>query len=147
MVCRTAFPFLLLLLINPQGMPQHRNSATITVRANDTAALRECVSDPSMRVMLFCAGGDRGLQDIAFPLNSELKVNDGDIKANMRGLKGKPGSTRPVDITNQLRLRSSNSYANTVLFTYALTDKAGSRRTRKQNSNPVVRGNLPKWHN
>lgn len=72
--------------------------------------------------MVFCAGGNTGTQDIAFPHQSELKVNGGDIKANLRGLKNKIGSTRPVDITDSLRLRPAN-YTNTVEFTYALTNK------------------------
>ncbi|KIL95850.1 hypothetical protein FAVG1_00588 [Fusarium avenaceum] len=64
-----------------------------------------------------------GTQEIAFPHQSELKVNGGEIKANLRGLKNKPGSTRPVDITKALRLRPK--YTNNVDFTYALTSKAG----------------------
>ena len=79
-----------------------------------------------MRVMVFCAGGNTGTQDIAFPHNSELKVNGGDVKANLRGLKNKTGSTRPVDITDSLRLRPTN-YTNTVEFTYALTTKVFQR--------------------
>jgi E3 SUMO-protein ligase PIAS1 len=49
-------------------------------------------------------------------------VNGGDIKANLRGLKNKPGSTRPVDITDSLRLRPA-SYGNNIELTYALTQK------------------------
>lgn len=47
------------------------------------------------------------------------------MKANLRGLKNKPGSTRPVDITKELRLNLPN-YSNTVEMTYALTSKAGT---------------------
>jgi E3 SUMO-protein ligase PIAS1 len=71
--------------------------------------------------MVFCANDDSGLQDVAFPHQSELRVNGDEIKANLRGLKNKPGSTRPVDITNALRLRSN--YMNNIEFTYALTNK------------------------
>ena len=69
---------------------------------------------------MYCAAAKSGLQDISFPYQSELKVNGGDVKANLRGLKNKPGSTRPVDITDSLRLRP-NSYVNNIEFTYALT--------------------------
>ena len=75
-----------------------------------------------MRVLVFCAGGNTGTQDIAFPHQSELKVNGGEVKANLRGLKNKPGSTRPVDITATLRLKPG-AYENKVEFTYALTTK------------------------
>lgn len=44
-----------------------------------------------------------------------------EIKANLRGLKNKPGSTRPADITNFVRKRPN--YENSVVMTYALTHK------------------------
>jgi E3 SUMO-protein ligase PIAS1 len=73
--------------------------------------------------MVFCAAEGHGKQDIAFPHQSEIKVNGGEIKANLRGLKNKPGSTRPVDITKELRLKVP-TYTNNVEMTYALTNKA-----------------------
>jgi E3 SUMO-protein ligase PIAS1 len=72
--------------------------------------------------MVFCAGDNHGQQDIAFPHQSEIKVNGGEVKANLRGLKNKPGSTRPVDITEELRLKIPQ-YSNNVEMTYALTSK------------------------
>lgn len=105
-------------------MQSHRNCVSVQIRPNDNPQLSECVTDKSMRVMVFCATENTGVQDIAFPHQSELKVNGGDVKANLRGLKNKPGSTRPVDITDLLRLKIP-SYANNIEFTYALTNKAG----------------------
>jgi E3 SUMO-protein ligase PIAS1 len=102
-------------------MSQHRNSKTIPLRLSDNPELQKCVDDKTYRVMVFCAGDRTGPQEIAFPHQSELKVNGGDVKANLRGLKGKPGSTRPVDITSSLRLKAS--YLNNIEFTYALTTK------------------------
>ncbi|KAF5716459.1 hypothetical protein FMUND_6412 [Fusarium mundagurra] len=102
-------------------MSQHRNTITYPIRLDDHPALQKCVNDPSYRVMVFCAGDTLGIQDVAFPHQSELKVNGGEVKANLRGLKNKPGSTRPVDITKALRLRPK--YTNNVEFTYALTSK------------------------
>lgn len=102
-------------------MTQHRNSIHITIRLNENPALQRCVEDSSYRIMVFSAADSSGVQHIAFPHQSELKVNGGEFKANLRGLKNKPGSTRPVDITSALRLRSS--YTNNVEFTYALTTK------------------------
>ncbi|KAH6969096.1 PINIT domain-containing protein [Fusarium avenaceum] len=102
-------------------MQSHRNTVTYPIRLEDHPALQKCVNDTSYRVMVFCAGDCLGTQEIAFPHQSELKVNGGEIKANLRGLKNKPGSTRPVDITKALRLRPK--YTNNVDFTYALTSK------------------------
>ncbi|KAK7403192.1 E3 SUMO-protein ligase pli1 [Neonectria punicea] len=107
------------------AMSQHRNSVTVPLKLNDHPALQKCVNDKSYRVMVFCAGDNTGMQDIAFPHQSELRINSGDIKANLRGLKNKPGSTRPVDITSALRLK--HNYTNNLEFTYALTNKAGGR--------------------
>ncbi|KAK4242436.1 PINIT domain-containing protein [Achaetomium macrosporum] len=103
-------------------MAAHRNSERISVRVQDHPALQLCFADKNMRVMVFCAAGKEGVQEIAFPYQCELKVNGGDIKANLRGLKNRPGSTRPVDITSSLRLRQAG-YTNNVELTYALTQK------------------------
>lgn len=106
-------------------MAQHRNSITTPVKLNDHPMLQRCLSDKSYRVMVFCADDSAGIQDVLFPHQSELKVNCGEIKANLRGLKNKPGSTRPVDITQTLRLKPN--YTNNIEFTYALTNKVSRR--------------------
>ncbi len=95
---------------------------TLHISTNDHPALEQCLADTSYRVLLFCAGEAIGLQDIAFPHQSEIRVNGSEVKANLRGLKNKPGSNRPVDITQALRLKPPN-YMNTIEFTYALTTK------------------------
>ena len=103
-------------------MAQHRNTVSISVKSADYPLLQQCATDANMRVMVFCAAGTTSPQEIVFPHQSELKVNAGEVKANLRGLKNKPGSTRPVDITDLLRLKPPQ-YANNVDFTYALTQK------------------------
>ncbi|KAI8634551.1 hypothetical protein F5Y19DRAFT_409013 [Xylariaceae sp. FL1651] len=103
-------------------MSQHRNSIHMSVRVSEHSNLANLVNDKSYRIMVFCSADNQTVQDIAFPHQSELKVNGGEIKANLRGLKGKPGTTRPVDITDSLRLKPSN-YNNNIEFTYALTTK------------------------
>jgi E3 SUMO-protein ligase PIAS1 len=77
--------------------------------------------------MVFCASEaigpfSRDNADISFPHNVELKCNGDDVKANLRGLKNRPGSTRPVDITSMLRTKPAN-YNNIVEMVYALTTK------------------------
>ncbi|KAK5627728.1 hypothetical protein RRF57_003443 [Xylaria bambusicola] len=104
-------------------MSQHRSTVVIPIRVGDHPNLVNLSNDKSYRVMVFCAADRDNVQDIAFPHQSEFKVNGGDIKANLRGLKGKPGTTRPVDITSALRLKPA-TYNNAIEFTYALTSKA-----------------------
>ncbi|KAK3989495.1 PINIT domain-containing protein [Cladorrhinum sp. PSN332] len=103
-------------------MAAHRNTVSVDFRASDDPVLQMCATDPTMRVMVFCAESDGRDQDIAFPHQCEIKVNGDDIKANHRGLKNKPGSTKPVDVTPALRLRQTN-YHNKIELTYALTQK------------------------
>jgi hypothetical protein len=104
-------------------MKEHRNTAQIQIRALDSPALDNIPNDKTLRIMVFCAGdGQSNPRDIAFPYQSELKVNGGEFKANLRGLKNKPGSTRPVDITDALRLKPLH-YQNNVDLTYALSAK------------------------
>lgn len=109
-------------------MSQHRNSIQIPIKLNDHPSLQQCITDKSYRIMVFCAADNHGVQDISYPHQSELRVNGGEVKANLRGLKNKPGSTRPVDITDSLRLKPH--YVNNIEFTYALTNKAGGHHVR-----------------
>ncbi|KAI1268665.1 hypothetical protein F5Y18DRAFT_441415 [Xylariaceae sp. FL1019] len=104
------------------AMSQHKNSVPIHFRIGENPTLNCIVTDKSYRVMVFCSADNQTMQDIAFPHQAELKVNSDDVKANLRGLKGKPGTTRPVDITDLLRVKPP-SYTNTIEFTYALTNK------------------------
>lgn len=84
-------------------------------------------SDSNVRVMVFCASESHTIrnlpQDITFPHQVELKCNDLDVKGtNLRGLKNKPGSTRPADITSMLQRKVP--FANNALeMIYALTTK------------------------
>lgn len=103
-------------------MTAHRNTVDWKVSLNDFPFLIQLEQDPRFRVYLFCANDNHGPQEVAFPHQSEIKVNGGDVKANLRGLKNKPGSTRPVDLTPYLRLKPPQ-YQNRVEFTYALTAK------------------------
>ncbi|OAQ62301.1 Zinc finger domain-containing protein, MIZ-type [Pochonia chlamydosporia 170] len=105
-----------------ETMAQHRNSINIPIKVGDHPALQQCRNNSPYRVMIFCAADVSGVQNISFPHQSELRVNSKEIKANLRGLKNKPGSTRPVDITTALRLEDPR-YPNNVEFTYALTNK------------------------
>ncbi|CEJ87676.1 hypothetical protein VHEMI04478 [[Torrubiella] hemipterigena] len=102
-------------------MTQHRNTIHWTINMSEYSSLAQCVNNPAYKVLLFCASDVSGVQDVAFPHQSELRINGAEFKANLRGLKNKPGSTRPVDITSAMRLRPN--YKNDIDFTYALTNK------------------------
>ena len=114
-------------------MAQHRHTVNIQLKMSEHGVLSRVLNEPSLRVMVFCAAEGQGRQDVAFPHQSEIKVNGGEVKANLRGLKNKPGSTRPVDITKELRLKTSNpNYQNAVEMTYALTNKVGQSQVSFQ---------------
>lgn len=105
--------------------PSHRQSVTKNLLLSESQSSR-LRSDPSLRVLLFCAV-EQPLApftrlDIAFPSQIEVRVNMDEVKANYKGLKNKPGSTRPADITNLLRTTPAN-YRNSIGITYALTQK------------------------
>ena len=79
-----------------------------------------------MRVMVYCSADAGGtlFNDIAFPYQVELKCNSEEIKHNLRGIKNKPGSTQPADITAFVRKRKE--YRNSVELVYALTQKVSN---------------------
>lgn len=114
---------------------------SVPVKLSDCPGVNKVLEDKSYRVMVFCADSNSNseLQNITFPHQSEIKVNGNEVKANLRGLKNKPGSTRPVDVTSYLRLKNDNR--NLVEFTYALTQKVsvGNMNTPRS-SCPVLTG-------
>jgi E3 SUMO-protein ligase PIAS1 len=67
--------------------------------------------------------------DVAFPSQLEVKVNDQEVRANFKGLKNKPGSTRPADIT--AFVTKQTGFTNRILTTYALTQKVGDTPSPK----------------
>ncbi|KIX98051.1 uncharacterized protein Z520_06130 [Fonsecaea multimorphosa CBS 102226] len=91
------------------------------------------LNNPTFRVMVFCTSDPHGtyessdsymndLSEIAFPHNVELKCNGLEVKANLKGLKNRPGSTRPADITSFVKKKPAQ-FPNTVEMIYALTTK------------------------
>ena len=83
--------------------------------------------DAAIKAMVYCTAEPISpftKADIAFPHQVEIKVNGNEPKANLRGLKNKPGSTRPADITHLLHRRPP--YESTLTITYALTQRVRS---------------------
>lgn len=97
-------------------MSRYRETIKVSLRAQDHPELANAANDPKLRVYVFCADEYTLNRDIAFPQHSLIRVNNNDIRANLRGIKKRPGSTRPADITDFLRLR--HGCDNTVEFTY-----------------------------
>lgn len=109
-------------------MAQHRHTVDIIIRKEDYRTIIDNLSNNgTTRVMVYCAGEPHGLQDIAFPHQSEIKVNGKEVKGNTRGLKNKPGTTRPVDITEHFTVVPA-PYTFTVTMVYALTTKASGKQ-------------------
>lgn len=85
--------------------------------------------DSNHKIMLYCAAdiphgpthGPSYPLDITFPTQIEVKVNDESFHGNLRGIKKKPGTTRPADITDLTRRLPG--YRNTLTITYAATDR------------------------
>ncbi|KAF2421259.1 hypothetical protein EJ08DRAFT_653500 [Tothia fuscella] len=103
----------------------HRNTMTQSVILSQEMA-DKLRSDNTMRVLLFCAveplpHGSHQTVDINFPQQLEIRVNQHEVKANFKGLKNKPGSTLPADITGFIRKHAG--FSNVVSVTYALTTK------------------------
>ncbi|KAJ5972660.1 transcriptional regulator family: Zinc finger MIZ-type [Penicillium vulpinum] len=103
---------------------QTRDSVEMKVMLSQQNAI-SLQTDSNLRVMVYCAA-DSGLtqytkSDIAFPHQVELKVNLDEVKANLRGLKNRPGTTQPADVTNWIRKKPN--YPNNIVMTYALTQK------------------------
>ncbi|EGU88468.1 hypothetical protein FOXB_01014 [Fusarium oxysporum f. sp. conglutinans Fo5176] len=98
-----------------------RHTISSSVTLEDGSSLRHCIDNPSYRVLIVCAGDCVGIQDVAFPQSSQLKINGQAFPADFLGLKNKPGSVRPIDITDVLCLRPN--YTNTVEFTYGPTKR------------------------
>ncbi|KAL1626656.1 E3 SUMO-protein ligase pli1 [Diplodia seriata] len=110
-------------------LPNNRTSTTITVQLPADIVDR-LKSSSSMRALLFSAAdpvlAPYAAADIAFPHQLEVKINGDEVRSNFKGLKNKPGSTRPADITDFLR--RIPGYNNNIQITYALTQKASRER-------------------
>jgi len=115
----------------PVVMSSHRNTIT-TVVSLSQHQVDQLRNNPSYRCMVYCATLDQltGFvrnTEITFPHQVELRVNEvvaAGPGLNLRGIKNKPGSTRPADITDRLNLVSN--YRNQVGLTYAMTQKVHS---------------------
>ncbi|KAI9714852.1 MAG: SUMO ligase siz1 [Bogoriella megaspora] len=125
-------------IVDLPAMSSHRNTVTeqLTLSQETVTRLR---NDPSHRIFLFCCLESYDiLHDIAFPSQIEVKINNDEVKSNFKGLKNKPGTTRPADITDSVR--KTAGYNNSLSVTYALTQKvrASLNNRRSLGERPVA---------
>lgn len=115
-----------------------RASFDFTIRLSpDIAAkfAKDGRESDTYRIMVFCATDPVSSfvkLDVTFPNQIELRVNSAEVRSNLKGLKNKPGSTRPADITDLMR-KTPPLYENKLVVTYALTSKVTLRITYGRN--------------
>lgn len=110
-------------VLDCKAREQTRDTVDLTVNLRADIAER-LSADRLTRAMIYSASeplSPFSKVDIEFPYQLEIKINQDEVKANFRGLKNKPGTTRPVDITTMLRHKPG--YDNHMVVTYALTKK------------------------
>ena len=121
-------------VINHKVPARDQTRDTVELTINLPADIAEQLSaDRSIRAMIYSASDPLSpfaKVEIEFPYQLEIKINQDEVQANFRGLKNKPGTTRPVDITAMLRPKPG--YDNHMVVTYALTKKVSlSQATTK----------------
>ncbi|KAI9708705.1 MAG: SUMO ligase siz1 [Chrysothrix sp. TS-e1954] len=109
-------------VVDMQVASSTRQTATATISLSQADA-NNLKTNSNMRILLYCSGHPYGAQpnDIAFPAQVEIKVNGELYAGNTRGIKKKPGTTRPADITAFIKKQSM--FSNSVIVTYAATEK------------------------
>ena len=104
-------------------MPQNRHTVKATFHIKPETGTR--IRDQGLKILIYCGAvhtmTPHSQSDIAFPNQIEVKVNDHDIKHNFKGLKNKPGSTKPADVGTYIH--KFNGAQNTIVVTYALNTK------------------------
>ncbi|GAB7346491.1 hypothetical protein MBLNU457_5179t2 [Dothideomycetes sp. NU457] len=105
-------------------MPSNRHTVNHPLTLSPVV-VDQLKSNTNLRIMLYCATSTLMTNyervDVAFPNQLEVRVNQEEIKANFKGLKNKPGTTKPTDITDFVRRLAG--YQNQLQITYALTSK------------------------
>nr|POE65078.1 e3 sumo-protein ligase pli1 [Quercus suber] len=102
-------------------MPQNRHTVRPAITLDENLVMH--IKSQGMRLLLYCGPMSQMSPytpvDIAFPSQIEIKINNDTQQHNYKGLKNKPGTTKPVDITDLVRVQKN--YTNQLSITYALT--------------------------
>ncbi|KAK9235967.1 PINIT domain-containing protein [Lipomyces kononenkoae] len=117
-------PFFVLLaqLYHPcycGAIPEHRSSFTMAFRF--TQSQLDKMRDDSYRVYLLSALSEDAYRQatIQFPQSIEIRVNGKVVQANLRGIKNKPGTAKPADLTDYITKDAVTR--NTIEVIYAYT--------------------------
>jgi E3 SUMO-protein ligase PIAS1 len=104
-------------------MPQNRHTvrATVTIKPHIAEQFRK----DSLKILLYCGEyqsiSPYSQANVSFPNQVEIKVNESEVKSNFKGLKNKPGSTKPADLTTFIKKYKGEP--NQIQVTYALTTR------------------------
>jgi len=107
--------------------PSSRTSQPIQLRLTPEMLSKLTPKSPTnhYRLALFCTQSDRvhfGNCVVEFPAHTEIRVNGTVIQANVRGIKNKPGTINPPDLTAHAILHQG--VPNKVDVTFAETKTA-----------------------
>ncbi|KAK9475905.1 PINIT domain-containing protein, partial [Lipomyces japonicus] len=118
-------PFYALLqsLSNPQTCPARvdsKGSILSTLRLSFSQVER-IKNDSSYKIYLVSTLQEDSFKqaDVNFPLSMEIRVNQKPVAVNTKGIKNKPGTAKPADLTSFLVLQPD--FKNTVEVYYAYT--------------------------
>ncbi|KAK6349719.1 SUMO ligase siz1 [Orbilia brochopaga] len=118
-------------LVVPHTLPQMSGTnpgsqrSVVHISVVMTQQVCDEVRKNGLRLILYCAaiegGNVVGPHHVAFPQQIEIRVNSKTVTANLRGLKNKPGTTRPLDVTDYFE--KLVGFKNTLTITYALSTR------------------------
>ncbi|KAK7203723.1 PINIT domain-containing protein [Myxozyma melibiosi] len=98
-------------------LPEHRSTVRMQFKLSEAQSSR-LRSDPSYRVYLLSANSDEMREgQIQFPHSIEIRVNTKIVQANLRGLKNKPGTTKPADLTQYINTDISQNFVE-IIYAY-----------------------------
>ncbi|KAF2861969.1 hypothetical protein K470DRAFT_269489 [Piedraia hortae CBS 480.64] len=118
-------------VVQPKDLPATGtpNRAVVSIEVVLTAEQCRKLNDENYRILLFGAALDPlvgySALDVTFPAQIEVKVNGDEIRANFKGLKNKAGTTKPADLTPNMRTKPPG-YRNQITINYALTNRTYS---------------------
>ncbi|KAF1813148.1 hypothetical protein P152DRAFT_448488 [Eremomyces bilateralis CBS 781.70] len=108
-------------------LPEYKRTVSSTLVLTSQTLDKMKTNEDQYRIMLFGAANPDVFMatDVAFPSSFEVRINHDEVKGNFKGIKGKPGTTKPADITRFVR--KMPAYRNTIDVTYATTHKVSGQ--------------------
>lgn len=126
--CRASIFYKIKKMIPGSGLrlKQHngreRKITSFKLNASDYDYIKQ---NPNHKVYLFCglfasleSGGDKSIE---FPLPNEITINNTVLRENLKGLKNKKGTVKPVDITEHIRPAGQHNVLE-IIYVYAKVD-------------------------